>query len=109
MSGAREWLCAWAVVCFLFRTPHSGNSHLVGLRTFVLSREGQSQANWDRESLDGSLDGPRLPDSLTPAHEAWEALFPSSPPFGLWAPRGQPCAFQPVLVTFSWLPLHPAP
>ena len=49
MSGAQEQLCCPAVVCFVFLTPHSGNSHLVGLRTIVPSGEGQGQATWDRK------------------------------------------------------------
>ena len=31
--------------------------------------------------------------------------FPA-PLFVLWGPCAQPCTFQPVHVTFSWLPLH---
>lgn len=55
MSGAQEQLCCPAVVCFVFLTPHSGNSHLVGLRTIVPSGEGQGQATWDRKRLGEGL------------------------------------------------------
>lgn len=55
MSAGQEGLCCWAVVCFLFLAPHSGNSRLVGLRAVVLGRQGQGQPHWDRQRLGKGL------------------------------------------------------